>query len=116
MATISIDRSELAVEIQGLDRLWCLKRRLTIPLEHVRGATTDPGIVNESKGRRALGTYVPGVIRAGLFYYNGQRVFWDVHDKDKAVVIDLVDDSYRRLVIEVEDPRATVELIEAAIA
>jgi len=43
-------------------------------------------------------------------------VFWAVHDKEKAVVIELKDDDYQRLVIEVDDPRATVELIERAIA
>jgi len=31
-------------------------------------------------------------------------------------VIELKDDTYQRLVIEVDDPRATVELIEGAVA
>lgn len=36
---------------------------------------------------------------------------------DKAVVIELADaESYDRLVIEVDDPRATVALIEQSIA
>lgn len=116
MATISIDHDELTVAVQGLDKLWTLKSRLTIPLTHVRGATADPGIVGESKGWRGSGTHIPGVITAGTFHQDGQKIFWDVHDKDKAVVIELVDDTYRRLVIEVDDPRATVELIESALA
>jgi len=32
-------------------------------------------------------------------------VFWDVHDPDKAVGIELRDERYARLVIEVADPR-----------
>lgn len=56
------------------------------------------------------------MIVAGTFHQEGKRVFWDVHNKDKAVVIELQDDSYQRLVIEVDDPRATVELIENAVA
>ena len=75
MATISIERDELTVAVQGLDKLWTLKSQLTIPLTHVRGATADPGIVGESKGWRGPG-----------------------------------------MVIEVDDPRATVELIESALA
>jgi len=66
-------------------------------------------------GRRSERRCCPGVIVAGTFHQDGKRVFWDVHNKDKAVVIELKDDTYQRLVIEVDDPRATVELIEGAV-
>jgi hypothetical protein len=39
-------------------------------------------------------------------------VFWDVHDPQKTVVIQLRDERYARLVIEVEDPRATAAAIQ----
>jgi len=116
MATISINSSDLIIDVQGLDKLWTLKSQLTIPMAHVRGATADPSIASESKGWRGPGANIPGVIVAGTFHQEGKRVFWDVHNKDKAVVIELEDDSYQRLVIEVDDPRATVELIEHAVA
>lgn len=115
MATISIHGSDMTVEVQGLDRLWALKSQLTIPLAHVRGATADPGIGRDPKGWRGPGAHIPGVIVAGTFHQDGERVFWDVHDPGKAVVIELEDDTYQRLVIEVSDPRATVELIERAL-
>lgn len=116
MARISIDGPDLTVDVQGLDKLWALKSRLTIPLSHVRGATVDPGILHEPKGWRAPGTHLRGVIVAGTFHKDGGRVFWDVRDANKAVVIELEDDTYQRLVIEVDDPRSTVELIERAVA
>ncbi|MFF9573432.1 hypothetical protein [Streptomyces sp. NPDC014685] len=115
MAHISIDDDNLIVEIEGLDRLWALKSRLTIPLAHVRGATADPGIAKEPKGLRSPGTHVPGVVTAGTFHVNGERVFWDVRDPAKAVVIQLDDERYARLVIQVSDPRATVSLVEDAL-
>ncbi|WP_328958699.1 hypothetical protein [Kitasatospora purpeofusca] len=116
MANVSIDGDNLIVEIEGLDKLWALKSRLVIPLTNVRGATVDPGISREAKGFRAPGTHFPGVITAGTFYIHGERVFWDVHDPAKAVVIELADERYARLVIEAADPRATVALIEGATA
>ncbi|GLX50057.1 hypothetical protein Shyhy01_30070 [Streptomyces hygroscopicus subsp. hygroscopicus] len=119
MALISVDRERglLTAEFQGLDKLWTLKSRLEIPLAHVRGATHDPGIAREPKGIRVAGTYFPGVITAGRFRHHGERLFWDVKNPDKAVVIELADaESYDRLVIEVDDPRATVALIEQSIA
>ena len=116
MATISIDGADLTIDVQGMDKFWSLKSRLTIPMAHVRGATADPSIASEPKGWWGPGTHVPGVIVAGTFHQDGKRVFWDVHNKDKVVVIELKDDTYQRLVIEVDDPRATVELIEGAVA
>ncbi len=64
---------------------------------------------------RAPGTYVPGVIVAGTFHADGERVFWDVRDAQKAIVIHLGDEQYARLVVEVDDPSAAVELIEWAL-
>lgn len=112
MARVNIDGDTLVVEMEGLDKLWALKSRLEIPLENVRGATIDPGIVREPKGIRAPGTHLPGVLVAGTFHVNGQRVFWDVRDPSKAVVIELADERYARLVVQVDDPRAAVDLIE----
>ncbi|GAA2641619.1 hypothetical protein [Paractinoplanes durhamensis] len=116
MAQINIDGDHLIVEMEGWDKLWALKSRLEIPLSNVRGATADPGIAREPKGLRAPGAYLPGVITAGTFHIDGERVFWDVHDPTKAVVIQLADERYTRLIIEVPDPRETVDRVERAIA
>jgi hypothetical protein len=115
MATVDIHGSDLVISVKGLDRLWTFKSQLTIPLAHVRGATADPGIASEPKGRRSPGTHIPGAIVAGTFVHDGERIFWDVHDPARAIVIELHDETYRRLVVEVDDPRATVGLVERAI-
>jgi len=115
MARITIDGENLVVEIEGMDKLWALKSRLVIPLDKVRGATADPGAVTLHKGLRAPGLNLPGVAVAGTFYQDGERVFWDVHDKAKTVVIELAEQRYARLVLGVADPRATVALIESAL-
>ena len=60
------------------------------------------------------GTHVPGLIIAGTYYRHGERVFWDVRDASKAVVVELDGHDYDRLVIEVEDPAAVVALLERA--
>ena len=105
MAKVEIDGDSLIVEIEGSDKLWALKSRLIIPLANVLGATADPGVINEPKGIRAPGAHVPGVITAGTFHIHGERVFWDVHDPAKAVVIELADEHYARLVGTSRRPR-----------
>lgn len=114
MAIVSIDGDNLVVQIQGMDKLWALTSRLVIPLSSVRGVTADAGIDKDPKGLRGPGTRVRGVITAGTFRTDGDRVFWDVHDPAKAVVIELSGQRYARLVIEVADPAATVALVERA--
>lgn len=115
MAIVSIEGDHLVVEIEGLDKLWALKSRLVIPLANVRGATPDPGAAHEPKGIRAPGAHIPNVITAGTFHLDGEKVFWDVHDGRKAIVIELADERYARLVIEVDDPRTTADLIERSV-
>ena len=117
MTEVELTRNALVVHVQGMDQLWALKSRLEIPLAHVVGAEVDPEIAREwHKGIRAGGTHVPGVITAGTFYQDGERVFWDVHDPDKTLVIHLKDERYARLVIEVENPHATAVAIQGALS
>ena len=53
MASVSITDDLLTLDMQGLHQLLAFKRRIRVPLAHVRGATADPGIVHEPKGLRA---------------------------------------------------------------
>ncbi len=93
--TISIDGGVLRVEVRGLDKLWSFASQLEIPLEHVRDAAIDPAIARGPKGWRGPGSHLPGIITAGTFHQDGGRIFWDVHDPDKAVVIALEHDTLR---------------------
>jgi hypothetical protein len=56
------------------------------------------------------------VFRAGSFYQDGGWLFWDVRHPEKAVVVELEDAHFQRLVIEVSDPAATVALLKRSVA
>ena len=64
--------------------------------------------------RQGRETWVPGVVTTGTFYQGGERVFWDVHKPENTIVIRLIQEQYGRLVIEVEDPEATVARVNEA--
>jgi len=117
MAEVELTEDALVVHVQGLDRIFALKSRLEIPLSHVLGAEVDPELGHPEwwKSLRLTATQIPWVVTAGTFYQEGERVFWDVHDPEKVVVIRLKDERYTRLVIGVEDPSATVAAIQGAI-
>jgi hypothetical protein len=114
MNTVTITASTLIVEPRGLDKLWSLTSRITIPLEHVRGATVDPGANRESKGLRAPGLGLPNK-SAGTFYRDGERSFWNVSNSDRTIVVELRDERFARLVLTVADPRQLVDSINTRV-
>ncbi len=98
-------------EVVGLHKLWAFKSRLEIPRAHIRSVRRDPGAAQGWKGWRAPGTCIPGLITAGTYFLEGSRIFWDVCNPEKAIVVDLEDETYHQLVIEVEDVDAAISLL-----
>jgi hypothetical protein len=116
MTSASITDGKLVVDVHGWDRMWSLRSRLEIPVEHVSRVFVDPSLSDDWwKGLRVGGTNLPGVITAGTFYHHGNWVFWDVHNFANAIVIELHDERYARLIIEVENPAATISLLQSAL-
>jgi hypothetical protein len=112
---LSVAGTNLVLQVRGADKLWALKSSLEIPLAHITGVRADPKVAKGwYHGIRAPGTNLPGVITAGTFYQHGQRVFWDVHHPDGTIVIELRDERYNELIVEVPDPQAAVELIRSS--
>ena len=116
MVDLSIAEGKLMLHVRGADKLWALKSSLEIPLVHIAGVRADQEAARGwYHGIRMPGTNVPGVITAGTFYQDGKRVFWDVRYPEKTIVIDLHDERYNELVVEVDDPEAAVKLIQNAL-
>ncbi|GAB2503398.1 hypothetical protein CATRI_00480 [Corynebacterium atrinae] len=113
--TITFTDTDLIVEPRGLDKMWSFTGRLTIPWEHVRGATHDPGTKNEPKGMRAPGLRL-GQKLSGTFHNDGERVFWNVNGYENTVVIELVHEHFNRLAISLEDPATKAAQINARAA
>ena len=113
---LSIAEGKLTLHVRGADKLWAFKSSLEIPLVHIASVRADPEAARGwYHGIRIPGTNVPGIITAGTFYQDGKRVFWDVHSPEKTIVIDLHDERYNELVVEVDDPEEAVRLIQNAL-
>ena len=102
---VEVHEDHLVVNIRGIERSMSLLSSLRIPLEHIQGAEADPEIEHTLwRGWRLPGVHVPGVR------------FYDVHGhRDKTVVIRLKDETYNRLVVEVEEPAEIVAKINDAV-
>jgi hypothetical protein len=116
MVDVSISGGGLVLHVRGADQLWALKSSLEIPLAHIAEIRADPTIAHGWwHGLRMPGTNIPGVLTAGTFYHDGKRVFWDVHNPENTVVIELKDERYNELIVEVADPNAVVKLVKATL-
>ena len=115
MAEIEVHGDKLIVHLSGWAALWALKRKIEIPLSSIQEAVFDPALARQHpQGVRAPGAYVPRVITAGTYRWRGKREFWSVRHPDKAIVINLVNNYYERLILEVADPLEAIETIQAA--
>ena len=117
MVEVTITPDGVLFEVQGWDKVWSLRSQLTIPLAHINDAYVDPEpAMGWFDGLQIAGTAVPQIFRAGTFYQEGEWVFWDVHEPEKTIVIELEHEKYKKLIIEVTNPSAEVQKIKAALA
>ncbi len=117
MVEVHIDGSKAAFTVQGWHKLWALRSQLEIPLEHIKDVHTDASPkMGWFQGLKVLGTDLPRVFRAGTFYQDGGWVFWDVLHAEKVIVVELHDERFQKLVIEVADPTAEVQKLKQALA
>jgi hypothetical protein len=102
---VDVHEDHLVVDVRGREKALTGLSRLRIPLEHVQGAEADPQI----EYTLWRGWRIPGVHLAGVRFYDvtGHR--------DKTIVIRLQDETYDRLIVEVQDPAEVVAKINEAV-
>jgi hypothetical protein len=118
MVTIEIDGDVLDIRVQGMHKLWALKSSLRVPLADVRGVRRDPERARRLiPGLRVPGTHIPYVYTAGTYYQSDFRPdFWTVRNAENAIVIQCGDRAaFDEIIVEVEDPDATVTAIRNAL-
>lgn len=116
MVDVRIEDGFAIFEVLGSHRFWALKQHVTVRLANIFSVHRDPTVtLGWWEGWRMPGTHVPGIIIAGTYYRDGQKRFWDVTDPRRTIVVDLVNEDYDRLIVDVENPQETVARLEAAL-
>lgn len=117
MVEISIEGDKAIFDVEGWHKLFSLRSRLKIPLVHIRSVDIDPQpAMGWFDGLKLAGTNVPNIFRAGIFYQQGNFVFWDVQTPENTIVINLKDEHFAKLIIEVADPQGAARLLKDAIS
>ena len=102
---VEVRGDQLVANLKTRDKKFLLLSSIRIPLAHVARAEAEPEVPWEVwRGLRVPGVNVPGV----RFYACYGR-------RDKTLVISLKDETYERLITEVDDPAKVAETINDAV-
>ena len=111
MVNVTAKNEDIIFEMTGLHKLWAMKSRIKILQSNILNVYQNNDEITFWKGIRAPGTEVPGIIATGTFYKNG-RNFWSVMNKKNTIIIELKNERYKKLFIEVKNPIETIHLLK----
>ena len=113
--TVTIEDGNLVFELHGVDEFLSIKRSISIPLQHVVSVSTERVPWQPFKQMRVAGTSLPGVVKDGRFLSSNGMMFFEMHEPDKCVTVNLDHERYKKIVFEVEDKEATAKQINDAL-
>jgi hypothetical protein len=111
MVTIQKENDSFVFEVKGLHKLWAFKSQITIPKENIAAVYPNEENLNWIMGLRVPGTHIPGLITAGTYFVKEGRIFCDVMDHTKCIVVELKDEQYKKLIVEVEDVQSAINTL-----
>lgn len=109
MARISIESTNVLVNLTSGEKFFAVHGSLRIPLTHVTSVHVEDEDGWQHMWRKLVGTGVPQVKMAGTFMFPGGLAFLDYTDGRNCVVIETTQESYRYVVVQPErdqDPDA----------
>ncbi len=113
MVGVTVDGTNAVFDVQASHKLWAVKSRLEVPLSHIRKVYADPDpAMGWFDGLKVMGTDLPHVFRAGTFWLHGEWAFFDVRHTENTVVLELENEHYAKLIVEVADPAAAVRMLQ----
>lgn len=116
MAQLRLDGDRLVLDLTGFEKLEAIHGSIAIPSSAVRAvrAVDDPW--SELRGIRAPGTGLPGVVAVGTRRGRDIKDFAAVHGTGPAVVVELEDADYDRLVVTLDDATATADQLRQQLS
>ncbi|MFC6356422.1 hypothetical protein [Luethyella okanaganae] len=111
MASLRVHSDRLEIKLTPAEKALALhKDDIIVQRENIRSATIteDPWIW--IRGIRAPGTLVPLVVAAGTWKFHGGKDFLVIKGKRQAVVIDIADEEFARVIVSTSH---AVDLIDS---
>jgi hypothetical protein len=109
---LAILDDRLEIRFNAWERLWSAHpgNIMSIPLQHIAAAIPEVATMHWDEWR-APGTYLPGIIKAGTFFNRSGCEFWYITPQSDHLTLDLVEESFKRIILNVDNSKAWVEEI-----
>ena len=102
MVSFALEGSDVVMTILGFDKILALRSSVRFNRNNIRRlALAQEGVY--PTGLRWPGTSAGGLVQAGTFVGEGRREFWLRRQGNQAIEIDLENEEYTRIVVDVED-------------
>lgn len=109
---LSLVGNILRIELEWYEQLLAFNwdKTFEIPLEHIEQVSTQEPSSSWTE-IRAPGTALPGVIKAGTYYSSRGREFWYVTQDKNYLVLELQDESFKKIILTLEQNQSWAERI-----
>jgi hypothetical protein len=114
--TVRIEGDEVVLEIHGVDEILSIKRSIHVPLKHILSVSTETIPWNIFNGLRIAGTNIPNHVKDGRFLSKEGLMFFEMHNPESCITINLDHERYKKIVFEVEDKESAAMMINNAIS
>ena len=110
MVQVTKQNGLFTFHIQGWHKLWALKSEITIPEGNISRAYRGSNFNMSIWSLRLPGTHLPGLVTAGTFINKQGITFCDYSNKNNLLIVELNNEHYNTLAVEVEDVEAALKL------
>lgn len=100
MASLRVHPDRLEIQLSAAEKALALRRdEISVPRSAIRSVTItdDPWIW--IRGIRAPGALIPLVLAIGTWKFHGGKDFLIIKNKRQAVIIDIADEEYARIIV-----------------
>ena len=117
MARLTIKNKEIIIKVEGGRKLLTAKSEIVIPLENVVSASAQPITWSDVPSMFDFnkGTNLPGFYFGGTFIQDGNKVFYDLARKEDALTITLKDETFKQLIVGVNNPTEVAGQIQTVL-
>ncbi len=114
---VGVESEAVDVHIDGMDKVWALRRRLELPLGRITSVRVDDATTLRADLRwRVAGTGLGRIASAGIFRgRDAKKQFWVAFKAPRLLAIELGGSIYDRVVLQVDDPDRIAHSIEQAL-
>ena len=111
MVSVTSKDNDFIFDILGSHKFWAFQNNIRVPKNKIIRAYQSNDEFTFWIGWKMPGTQLPWVITAGTYIKKGKRNFWDVCNKKNAIIVELKDSYYDKLIIEVANPAMIMNLL-----